>query len=117
MGLDPGSVWLDARGTQSVGHAERGIARYVTEHARALLELAPETIGGVGLSPDFPVPPDRRAAARLRKVRLADRRARPRRRSPADLPRHVAVRGRARPGGDLADRGAAARGWWSPSTT
>ena len=57
MGLDPGSVWLDARGTQSVGHAERGIARYVTEHARALLELAPEPIGGVGLSPDVPVPP------------------------------------------------------------
>lgn len=55
--LDPGSVWLDARGTQSVGHAERGIARYVTEHARALLELAPETIGGIGLSPDVPVPP------------------------------------------------------------
>ena len=45
MALDPGSVWLDARGTQSVGHAERGIARYVTEHALALLELAPETIG------------------------------------------------------------------------
>jgi glycosyltransferase involved in cell wall biosynthesis len=56
MDLDPGSVWLDARGTQSVGHAERGIARYVTEHAGALLELSPETIGGVGLSPDFPVP-------------------------------------------------------------
>jgi glycosyltransferase involved in cell wall biosynthesis len=57
MTLDPGSVWLDARGTQSVGHAERGIARYVTEHALALLELAPETIGWVGLSPDVPVPP------------------------------------------------------------
>src|SRR3954451_5177039 len=57
MGLPRGSVWLDARGTQSVGHAERGIARYVTEHARALLELAPETIGGIGLSPDVPVPP------------------------------------------------------------
>ena len=57
MGLDPGSVWLDARGTQSVGHAERGIARYVTEHALALLELAPEAIGGIGLSPNLPVPP------------------------------------------------------------
>jgi hypothetical protein len=57
MTLDPGSVWLDARGIQSVGHAERGIARYVAEHARALLDLAPETIAGVGLSPDFPVPP------------------------------------------------------------
>jgi glycosyltransferase involved in cell wall biosynthesis len=57
MSLPPGSVWLDARGVQSVGHAERGIARYVTEHARALLELAPESIRGIGLSPDIPVPP------------------------------------------------------------
>ncbi|HEY6638985.1 MAG TPA: glycosyltransferase family 1 protein [Solirubrobacterales bacterium] len=57
MGLDPGSVWLDARGTQSVGHAERGISRYVTEHAVALLELAPEVIGAVGLSRDVPIPP------------------------------------------------------------
>jgi glycosyltransferase involved in cell wall biosynthesis len=57
MTVDPGSVWLDARGIQSVGHAERGIARYVTEHARALLDLAPEAIAAVGLSPDFPVPP------------------------------------------------------------
>ena len=57
MAIDPGSVWLDARGTQTVGHAERGIARYVTEHALALLELAPEAIGWIGLSPDVPVPP------------------------------------------------------------
>src|SRR3954452_20662084 len=56
VSLDPGSVWLDARGTQSVGHAERGIARYVTEHAHALLELAPEAIAGVGLRGGFPVP-------------------------------------------------------------
>ena len=58
MGLDPGSVWLDARGVQTIGHAERGIARYVTEHARALLDLAPETFEAVGLSPDIPVPPN-----------------------------------------------------------
>jgi glycosyltransferase involved in cell wall biosynthesis len=57
VALQPGSVWLDGRGTQSVGHAERGIARYVTEHALALLELAPEAIGWIGLSPDVPVPP------------------------------------------------------------
>ena len=57
MVLDPESVWLDARGTQSVGHAERGIARYVTEHALALLELAPDKISRVGLSPEVPVPP------------------------------------------------------------
>jgi glycosyltransferase involved in cell wall biosynthesis len=57
VAVDPASVWLDARGIQSVGHAERGIARYVAEHARALIELAPETIGAVGLSPSVPVPP------------------------------------------------------------
>ena len=57
MTVPAGSVWLDARGVQSVGHAERGIARYVTEHARALLELAPEVVDWVGLSPDVPVPP------------------------------------------------------------
>jgi glycosyltransferase involved in cell wall biosynthesis len=56
MEVAPGSVWLDARGTQSVGHAERGIARYVSEHSQALLELAPELIGWVGLSPDLPLP-------------------------------------------------------------
>jgi glycosyltransferase involved in cell wall biosynthesis len=60
MGLDPGSVWLDARGIQSVGHAERGIARYVTEHALALLDLAPEAVEAVGLNPDIPIPPSAR---------------------------------------------------------
>jgi glycosyltransferase involved in cell wall biosynthesis len=56
MTLDPGSVWLDARGTQSIGHAERGIARYVAEHSSALLEVAPELIGWVGLSDKVPLP-------------------------------------------------------------
>jgi glycosyltransferase involved in cell wall biosynthesis len=56
MALTPGSVWLDARGTQSIGHAERGIARYVAEHSRALLEIAPELSGWVGLSDQVPVP-------------------------------------------------------------
>jgi Glycosyltransferase len=56
MALDPGSVWLDARGTQSIGHAERGIARYVAEHSSALLEAAPELIGWVGLSDKVPLP-------------------------------------------------------------
>ncbi len=57
MGIEQGSVWLDARGTQSVGHAERGIARYVAEQAEALLEIAPELIGWVGLNPAMPTPP------------------------------------------------------------
>src|SRR5262245_57957872 len=56
MRLDRGSVWLDARGTQSVGHANRGIARYVTDHSLALLALAPEVFGQVGLNRDLPVP-------------------------------------------------------------
>jgi glycosyltransferase involved in cell wall biosynthesis len=68
MAIAQGSVWLDARGTQSVGHAERGIARYVTEHALALLALAPETIGWIGLSPDVPVPPVAEALERSDKA-------------------------------------------------
>jgi glycosyltransferase involved in cell wall biosynthesis len=56
MEIAPGSVWLDARGTQSVGHAERGIARYVAEHSRALLDLAPELVGWIGLSDKVPLP-------------------------------------------------------------
>jgi glycosyltransferase involved in cell wall biosynthesis len=68
MEVDPGSVWLDARGTQSVGHAERGVARYVTEHALALLRVAPETIGWVGLNPDLPLPEPARALERSGKI-------------------------------------------------
>jgi len=68
MAVAPGSVWLDARGTQSVGHAERGVARYVTEHASALLRVAPEAIGWVGLNPDLPLPEPARALERSGKV-------------------------------------------------
>jgi glycosyltransferase involved in cell wall biosynthesis len=57
MSIAPGSVWLDARGTQSAAHGERGVARYVAEHAKALLELAPEAIAAVGLDRDSPIPP------------------------------------------------------------
>ena len=51
MALAPGSVWLDARGTQSAVHGERGIARYVAEHTKALPGSAPEAIGAIGLDP------------------------------------------------------------------
>ena len=51
-----GSVWLDARGTQSAAHGERGVARYIAEHAQALVALAPESIGSIGLDPEAPVP-------------------------------------------------------------
>jgi glycosyltransferase involved in cell wall biosynthesis len=57
MSLAPDSVWLDARGTQSAAHGERGVARYVAEHTKALLEVAPEAIGAIGLDRDVPMPP------------------------------------------------------------
>ena len=56
MTIAPGSVWLDARGTQSAAHSERGIPRYVAEHARALVATAPELIGSIGLDPAVPAP-------------------------------------------------------------
>jgi glycosyltransferase involved in cell wall biosynthesis len=57
MTLAPGSVWLDARGTQSPAHGERGVARYVAEHAKALIEVAPEAIEAIGLDQAAPIPP------------------------------------------------------------
>jgi glycosyltransferase involved in cell wall biosynthesis len=56
MSLTPGSVWLDARGTQSAAHGERGVARYVAEHTKALVNVAPEAIGAIGLDPAVPIP-------------------------------------------------------------
>jgi glycosyltransferase involved in cell wall biosynthesis len=72
MEVGPGSVWLDARGIQSVAHAERGVARYVTEHALALLEVAPELIGWVGLNPDLPLPESARSLARSGRITRQD---------------------------------------------
>jgi glycosyltransferase involved in cell wall biosynthesis len=57
MSVEPGSVWLDARGTQSALHGERGIARFVAEHTRALARLHPEVIGAIGLDPAASIPP------------------------------------------------------------
>jgi len=37
--IDPGAVWLDAQGAQNPKHLDRGIPRYVAEHARALVDL------------------------------------------------------------------------------
>jgi glycosyltransferase involved in cell wall biosynthesis len=56
MTLPPGGVWLDARGTQSAAHAERGIARYIIEQTRALIEAEPDLKVTIGLDPDLPVP-------------------------------------------------------------
>jgi glycosyltransferase involved in cell wall biosynthesis len=56
MSIPPGGVWLDARGTQSIQHAGRGIGRYIAEHIGALLELAPDQVGAIGVDPQVPVP-------------------------------------------------------------
>ncbi len=57
MSIPAGSVWVDARGAQSVGHAERGIPRQVTELTAALLQVAPEAIAAIGFTSEVPVPP------------------------------------------------------------
>jgi glycosyltransferase involved in cell wall biosynthesis len=54
--VGPGSVWLDARGAQSEAHGDRGVGRYIVEQLGALLELAPEVVGAVGLDPSLPTP-------------------------------------------------------------
>jgi glycosyltransferase involved in cell wall biosynthesis len=57
MALEPGSIWLDGRGAQSVAHSGRGIPRHVSELIPALVEAAPDAIGAIGLDPSQPVPP------------------------------------------------------------
>lgn len=49
-------LWLDIQAVQTVHFAERGIARFVTEHARALIE-ADAPVAGLGLNPERPRPP------------------------------------------------------------
>ena len=57
MELEPGSIWLDGRGAQSLAHSGRGIPRHVSELIPALVDAAPEAIGAIGLNPEQPVPP------------------------------------------------------------
>ena len=82
MKVARGSVWLDVRGTQSIGHAERGIARYVADHSRALLDLAPELIGWIGLSDQVPLPDSARPLLDSGKVVWQDRERGPSGRQP-----------------------------------
>jgi glycosyltransferase involved in cell wall biosynthesis len=50
-----GVVCLDAQGAQSPEHQDRGIARYVVEHARALYRSNPEALHSVLLNPALPL--------------------------------------------------------------
>jgi glycosyltransferase involved in cell wall biosynthesis len=51
MSLPARTVCLDAQGAQSPGHQDRGIARYIAEHARALHRIRPEALHSVLLNP------------------------------------------------------------------
>jgi len=55
MSLPRAGVYIDARGTQAVESAHRGIGRFVAEHITALLKVAPEAIGTIGYDPDLPL--------------------------------------------------------------
>ncbi len=51
MSLPARTVCLDAQGAQSPGHQDRGIARYIAEHTRALHRASPEALHSVLLNP------------------------------------------------------------------
>lgn len=55
MSLPSGAVCLDAQGAQNPHHHDRGIARYVVEHVRALHRMSPDAIDSVLLNPALPV--------------------------------------------------------------
>ncbi|HWH12705.1 MAG TPA: glycosyltransferase [Solirubrobacteraceae bacterium] len=55
MTLPPGSIWLDAQGGQNRTHFDRGIPRYVNEQLRAIVDLAPSVVAGVGVNPALPL--------------------------------------------------------------
>src|SRR3954464_3739318 len=46
---------LDAQGAQNQQHFDRGIPRYVTEQARAVLATAPDAVRSVALNPARPL--------------------------------------------------------------
>jgi glycosyltransferase involved in cell wall biosynthesis len=55
MSLPARAVCLDAQGAQSPHHHDRGIARYIVEHVRALHRAQPETMHSVLLNPTLPL--------------------------------------------------------------
>jgi glycosyltransferase involved in cell wall biosynthesis len=55
MSLPARAVCLDAQGAQSPEHQDRGIARYVMEHVRALHRIRPAALQSVLLNPSLPL--------------------------------------------------------------
>lgn len=56
MSDSPGPVLLDIQATQSLGSRDRGVARYCSELASALVAHHPEAVHGFVLNPDLPPP-------------------------------------------------------------
>jgi glycosyltransferase involved in cell wall biosynthesis len=56
VGLPAGSIWLSALGAQSSTSTGRGIARYIVDHALAVVERAPGAVGSIRFSPALPFP-------------------------------------------------------------
>jgi glycosyltransferase involved in cell wall biosynthesis len=52
----PRSICLDAQGAQSHDHHDRGIARYIVEHTRALHTAGGDALHSVLLNPTLPLP-------------------------------------------------------------
>jgi glycosyltransferase involved in cell wall biosynthesis len=55
VSLPPGGICLDAQGAQNVTHLDRGIPRFIVEHAQALLRHDPAALHSVLVSPQRPL--------------------------------------------------------------
>ena len=66
-------VFLDIQGVQSAAHAERGIARYLTELSRALERWHPESVARYLLDPHLAVPGTIEPLAATGKLTFTDR--------------------------------------------
>jgi glycosyltransferase involved in cell wall biosynthesis len=55
MSLPVASVCLDAQGAQSHDHHDRGIARYIVEHTRALHDAHSQALHSIVLNPTLPL--------------------------------------------------------------
>jgi glycosyltransferase involved in cell wall biosynthesis len=55
VSLAAGSVCLDVQGAQNSAHLDRGIPRFIVEHARALLRVDEALVGSIVVNPERPL--------------------------------------------------------------
>lgn len=55
MSLPAGSICLDVQGAQNAAHLDRGIPRFIVEHARALMRMDEAMLGAVVAAPERPL--------------------------------------------------------------